>query len=229
MSAIKYCQSCGMPLDGNPELYGTEDNGEKNEEYCCHCYQNGQFTRQLTMDEMINMIVPFLVSSPMKMEESAARSMLQIHLPNLKRWASCHPQEDMERKATELLDKTSLITLSSITSEGYPRSCILVKISTDGFRTIRVSTGNSSRKTREFLANSKASISYGCGADGVTLIGNVRVLQDKAEKAQYWQPWMASHFPGGTDDPDFCVLEFTAHEATLWIENIFRTYSYLEQ
>ena len=216
-------------MDDNPDLYGTESNGEKSDEYCSHCYQNGQFTAQLTMDQMINMIVPFMVSEPMKMEESAARTMLGIHLPNLKRWASCHPQEEMERKATELLEKTPLITLSSITSGGYPRSCILVKVSTDGFRTIRVSTGNSSRKTGEFLANPKASISYGSGANGVTLLGNVRVLQDQAEKAQYWQPWMAAHFPGGADDPDFCVLEFTAHEATLWIDNIFRTYHYPEK
>ncbi|HOJ77774.1 MAG TPA: zinc ribbon domain-containing protein [Bacillota bacterium] len=39
-----FCQSCGMPLNAT-SLYGSEQNGVKNEEYCiyCYCYENGQF------------------------------------------------------------------------------------------------------------------------------------------------------------------------------------------
>ena len=33
---MKFCQSCGMPL--NDQVLGTNDDGSKNEEYCMYCY-----------------------------------------------------------------------------------------------------------------------------------------------------------------------------------------------
>ena len=38
----KYCQSCGMPMGINDELYGTEVNGSKNNDYCKYCYEQGR-------------------------------------------------------------------------------------------------------------------------------------------------------------------------------------------
>lgn len=215
-----------MPFDEKGELLGTESDGRPSGEYCRYCYQNGRFTEELTMDEMIDRAVPFLVNGPMKMEESAARAMMKSQLPNLKRWESVVPREEMEQKAAALLEKTAFVTLASVTADGYPRSCLLVKVAHHGFRTIYVSTGTTSRKTREFLANPKGGISYGDNKDGVTLLGTVRVLNEEAQKKPYWQDWMQPHFPQGPDDPDFCVLEFSACEATLWIDGVFRTYRY---
>lgn len=226
MKKETYCQSCGLPFDEKGELYGTEADGGPSGEYCRYCYQNGRFVEDLTMDEMIDKCVPFLVNGPMKMDESAALSMMKAQLPNLRRWESAVPREEMERKAEALLEKTAFVTLASVTADGYPRGCILVKVANRGFRTVYVSTGTTSRKTGEFLANPKAGLSYGDEKDGVTLLGAVRVLNEKAQKAPYWQEWMGAHFPKGPDDPDFCVLEFTAEEATLWIDGIFRTYRY---
>ncbi|WP_368041489.1 zinc ribbon domain-containing protein [Clostridium sp. 001] len=56
----KYCQSCGMPM--SEELYGTERNNKKNQEYCIYCYENGDFKQpDLTMEQMIEASVPFMV------------------------------------------------------------------------------------------------------------------------------------------------------------------------
>ncbi|MDO5581519.1 MAG: pyridoxamine 5'-phosphate oxidase family protein [Planctomycetia bacterium] len=132
----------------------------------------------------------------------------------------------MERKSAALLDQCPTLVLSSITEEGYPRGCVLVKVSNEGFQKIRVSTGTSSRKTKHFLANPKASICFYNGADGVTLLGKIRVLTDPKESDLYWQDWMIDHFPLGKNDPEFCVLEFTTEEATIWIDNTFETYRY---
>jgi general stress protein 26 len=38
-----------------------------------------------------------------------------------------------------------------------------------------------------------------------------------------WLDWFIEHFPGGMDDPNYCILEFTAAEATLWIDREFVT------
>ena len=81
MSEMIFCQSCGMPLQ-NEEDYGTNNDGGKNEEYCLYCYKDGAFTQDVTMEDMIEICVPFMTD--MKPEE--ARAMLKENLPKLKRW-----------------------------------------------------------------------------------------------------------------------------------------------
>jgi hypothetical protein len=38
------CQSCGMPLNKDPQNGGTNADGSKSAKYCSYCYQNGEFT-----------------------------------------------------------------------------------------------------------------------------------------------------------------------------------------
>ena len=45
---MKFCQSCGMPLQAEDQ-WGTNADGSLNEEYCCYCYQKGAFTQDYTM------------------------------------------------------------------------------------------------------------------------------------------------------------------------------------
>jgi len=39
----KFCQSCGMPMNKDPENGGTNADGTKNNEYCSYCYKDGTF------------------------------------------------------------------------------------------------------------------------------------------------------------------------------------------
>jgi hypothetical protein len=80
----KYCQSCGMPLN-EENLFGTEKDGSRNEDYCVYCYKEGSFTSpDVTMQQMIDICVPHMVEAGMKEDES--RVMLNDVLPKLKRW-----------------------------------------------------------------------------------------------------------------------------------------------
>lgn len=83
-SDMKFCQSCGMPLN-KPEEYATEKDGSANADYCVYCYKEGAFTSNGSMEEMIDTCVPFMVQGGM--EEGAARKMMAETLPQLKRWA----------------------------------------------------------------------------------------------------------------------------------------------
>lgn len=47
-----------MPLQNEAD-YGTEARGARSEEYCTYCYQNGGFTADCTMDEMIDFCIRF--------------------------------------------------------------------------------------------------------------------------------------------------------------------------
>ncbi|MDF2628472.1 MAG: putative transcription activator [Symbiobacteriaceae bacterium] len=78
------CQSCGMPLS-KEEQFGTEKDGTQTQEYCVYCYANGQFLQpNMTMAEMVEVCVPFMVQDGMKEEQ--ARAILGQQLPTLKRW-----------------------------------------------------------------------------------------------------------------------------------------------
>ena len=48
-----FCQSCAMPVQKN-EDNGTEKDGSRSDEYCCYCYQGGQFVDPgSSLEEMI--------------------------------------------------------------------------------------------------------------------------------------------------------------------------------
>jgi hypothetical protein len=89
--AISFCQSCGMPLP-DAKLYGTNADGTQNHKYCAFCYADGDFTAEMTMEQMIDLNLQYLDewnadrSEPVTTEE--ARKELQSFLPTLERWKS---------------------------------------------------------------------------------------------------------------------------------------------
>lgn len=82
----KYCQCCAMPMGDANELNGTNSDGTKNEDYCKYCYMDGAFTSDITMEEMIEVCVPHMVSANPGMSEDEARKMMKEFFPVLKRW-----------------------------------------------------------------------------------------------------------------------------------------------
>jgi hypothetical protein len=40
---MEMCQSCGMPMNKDPQGGGTNADGSKNNKYCSYCFQNGAF------------------------------------------------------------------------------------------------------------------------------------------------------------------------------------------
>ncbi len=79
-----FCQSCAMPM--TDELYGTEADGSKSKDYCSYCYQNGAFTSNATMEEMIQICIPPMLEANPGMNEEAARNAMNGFMPTLKRW-----------------------------------------------------------------------------------------------------------------------------------------------
>lgn len=79
------CQSCSMPMDTH-EVYGTNSDGSKNEEYCHYCYKDGAFTKEETMGEMIESCIPFVSKGEPWPDEDTARKAMQEIFPQLKRW-----------------------------------------------------------------------------------------------------------------------------------------------
>lgn len=78
------CQSCAMPMSAGD--YGSNQDGSTNSAYCKYCYENGAFTSEMTMEEMINVCVPHMITPESGMTEKEARDLLNQSLPGLKRW-----------------------------------------------------------------------------------------------------------------------------------------------
>ncbi|WP_029904260.1 zinc ribbon domain-containing protein [Prevotella sp. 10(H)] len=86
----KFCQSCGMPLNVS-EDFGTNADQSKNEEYCTYCFANGNFTEDVTMDEMIDHCVQYLDDFNKDTEQALTKEQaieqMKQYFPTLKRWA----------------------------------------------------------------------------------------------------------------------------------------------
>ncbi len=67
--------------------------------------------------------------------------------------------------------------------------------------------------------NKKASICYREGGNNITLVGTIEIVTEPELKKELWLDWFINHFPGGVTDPNYCILRFTAHRASLWIDD----------
>ena len=80
----KICQSCSMPID-KEELFGTNADGSKNEDYCVYCYKDGQFTDGIdNLTDYIEHSLQFAVHAGMTEEQM--REHCKKVFPTLKRW-----------------------------------------------------------------------------------------------------------------------------------------------
>ncbi len=129
----------------------------------------------------------------------------------------------ISEKAGKMLEGINEIMLASVNEEGYPRVCVLAKTKADGVNKIWSSTGLNSVKVNHFNKNPKSSVCFYKGGDSVTLTGKVTVRTDPEIKKEMWLDWFINHFPGGIEDPNYCILEFSTEEATLYIDQEFVT------
>ena len=82
----KFCQSCAMPL--TDELFGTNADGTKNEDYCMYCFNDGEFTSDMSMEEMMNFCIEKMVEVHPEMDKNQVSAMMREVFPKLKRWAN---------------------------------------------------------------------------------------------------------------------------------------------
>lgn len=82
------CQSCGMPM--TPEYASTNADKTINTTYCSYCYKDGEFTKDVTMDEMILQCAEFVdefnKDSEKKFTKEEAITQMKLFFPTLERW-----------------------------------------------------------------------------------------------------------------------------------------------
>lgn len=78
------CQSCAMPLTDESK-YGTNADHSKTSEYCSFCFQEGKFTMDVRMNELIEFLIP--MCSEAFGSEEIARNVMSETFPKLNRWS----------------------------------------------------------------------------------------------------------------------------------------------
>lgn len=77
-----------MPL--TDEIFGTNSDGNKNDEYCMYCYKDGAFTGDFTIEEMIEYCSMFVKEYNKHTGQNLTcceyKEVLREFYPTLKRW-----------------------------------------------------------------------------------------------------------------------------------------------
>lgn len=128
---------------------------------------------------------------------------------------------DLIKKAEELLAACQVVTIASVDGNGFPRPVPMAKGETQGCGVVWMATGADSVKVSDFRHNPKAGLCYEKDGSSVCLRGCVEIVADDNIRKAKWQDWYIKHFPGGPADPNYILLRFTAHEATIWIDRHF--------
>lgn len=85
------CQSCGMPLDKDPQGGGSETDGSCSGTYCSLCYENGAF---LHPDFNVTEMQAHCIEQLKKKGMPAFMGWLFTRgIPNLDRWKTSAPNQ----------------------------------------------------------------------------------------------------------------------------------------
>ncbi len=123
--------------------------------------------------------------------------------------------KDVQKTVGLMADKFKICYLSYIDENGFPQSRAMLKPrEREGIKTFYLSTNTSSDKVKCFLENSKACLYFVDGRfyRGICLSGTVEVLQTEEAKKRIWRLGDSMYYPKGVNDPDYCVLKFTAEK-----------------
>lgn len=121
-------------------------------------------------------------------------------------------EQEMQAQIAALIDETEHIIVCSVDEAGFPNAKAMFKTEHDGLKTWLFSTNTSSMRVEQFSRNGKACI-YFKGSSKITglmLVGTMEVSRDRVLRERLWADGCEIYYPLGIDDPDYCILRFTA-------------------
>lgn len=111
--------------------------------------------------------------------------------------------------------------IGSVDAEGFPcMKAMLAPRVREGLRTFWFTTNTSSMRVAHYRLDPRASV-YFCDPtsfEGLLLRGTMEVKEDAASRRLIWREGDTEYYPGGVDDPDYCVLRFTAREGRYYAD-----------
>jgi general stress protein 26 len=132
--------------------------------------------------------------------------------------------ETAKDQALQLVEGSRDVMVGSNGPDGFPYIKAMFNLEHDGLRQFWLGTNTSSKRVRQFTANSNASLYFVDNANfyGLLLLGKMEVLHDRESKQRLWREGYECYYPLGIDDPDYSVLCFNAERGNLYhgLQNI---------
>ena len=98
-------------------------------------------------------------------------------------------------KVFELLKSNLIVSLASITANGYPRPIPMKVISVDEEENVWFATSLKSDKVNEFSENPRAGLACSNEEMSVSLQGRIQIVEDDEQKKLMWSEGMRMYFP----------------------------------
>ena len=119
------------------------------------------------------------------------------------------------QEVERLIDSRATAFVASVDEAGFPNmKAMLAPRLREGLRTFYFTTNTHSMRVAQYRRDPKAGV-YFCdeaGFRGVMLRGTMETLTDAASRRLIWREGDTEYYPLGVDDPDYCVLRFTARD-----------------
>jgi len=109
-----------------------------------------------------------------------------------------------------------ICALALIDQNGYPTASTLSIGHADGIKTLDFATGLGSNKVARIKKSNRAGVCINSADYNITLVGTIEILTDPQTKQAGWYEGLEHHF-SGADDPNYCVLRFSAERYCLFI------------
>jgi general stress protein 26 len=121
-------------------------------------------------------------------------------------------QKDAFERSLELANKSEIAMVGSNSDDGFPNIKAMVKMKNEGLKKIWFSTNTSSKRVAQFRRNPKACVYFvdTLQFKGVMLVGDMNIHQDIKSKKVFWRRGFERYYLLDINDPDYCVLCFTA-------------------
>lgn len=125
-----------------------------------------------------------------------------------------------QNEAVRLLSPEKVAYLVTTGEDDRPDVRAMAVIEAEGLKTIWMITGKGSDKYRQ-LSKSPNCLIYATDLEDTSsylelrLWGRMELLDDAVSIGRAWRDEYAAYFPGGKNDPNLCVLKFTANSGLL--------------
>jgi general stress protein 26 len=127
-------------------------------------------------------------------------------------WEAAMEKDKAMAESLALVERSTLALVGSNGDGGYPNIKAMIKMESEGLRTVWFGTNTSSRRIAQFKRDPKACVYFLDSKvwKGLMLVGEMEVARDSESRRRLWRPGSERYYPKGIDDPDYSVLRFTA-------------------
>jgi general stress protein 26 len=112
----------------------------------------------------------------------------------------------------KLMERSRTCFLGTNGEDGFPRIKAMLNMKHEGLKKVWFSTNTSSKRVQLLKKDQRTCVYYVDEAtfQGLLLVGTIKVLQDTKSRKMIWTKEAEVYYPLGVEDPDYCVLGFTA-------------------